>query len=204
MTKIVRIGAKGFKIAQLNDKGLVVGDPLEIPGTTQADISISSENTTIAADDGAYMALSSGITKVTLKLSNYFLPPEAKKILFGTKFGAGMETYGSDTVPNHVAVIFQTQLKSNETHPLYIGLLNGVFKFPDSKNKTKGLGAPDPATEEIEGEFVMQQRGKTNTILVNGFSSKEDFDLTTFENYVMPKTDELLQAAIQKYESAAK
>lgn len=202
--KFVRIGAKGLRLAQLDDNGLVVGDILPLPGTTEADISISAENATITADDGPYMTLSSGISKVTLKLSNYFLTPEAKRLLLGTKYAKGMELYGSDTTPNHVAVIFETQLQSNESHPLYMGLLNGVFKFPDSKNKSKGSGAPDPSPDEIEGEFVLQPRGERSTAEVNGFTSDPDFDMKTFENYVMPKSQEDLDAAIKAVADALK
>ena len=106
--KFVRIGTRGLKIAKLNDDGLVVGEPLSLPGTTEADITITSENSTINADDGPYMTLSSGISKVTLKLSNYFLTPEAKRMILGTKYAMGMEVYGDDAMPNHVAIMFES------------------------------------------------------------------------------------------------
>lgn len=202
--KFVQIGVKGLKIAKLDDNGLVVGEPLHVPGTTEADISITAENATLTADDGPYMTLSSGISKVTLKLSNYFLPPEAKQILLGTKYAMGMEVYGDDTLPNHVAVMFETQLQSNESHPLYVGLLNGTFKFPENKNKAKGSGAPDPSAEELEGEFVLQPRGERKTAEVNGFTSDPDFNLDTYTNYVMPKSQEDLDAAIKKFGDALK
>lgn len=200
--KFARIGTKNLTIALLNDQGLVVGEPLLLQGTTEADISINAENATLSADDGAYLTLSSGIQKVTLKLSNYLLTPKAKQMLLGTKYAMGMEVFGSDTNPNHVAVMFETQLVSNESHPLYMGLLNGTFKFPESKNKTKGTGAPDPSPDEIEGEFVLQTRGSHKVAQINGYSSDPDFDLTTFRNLVMPKTQEDLDAAIQAYETA--
>lgn len=200
--KFVRIGTRGLKIAKLNDDGLVVGEPLSLPGTTEADITITSENATINADDGPYMTLSSGISKVTLKLSNYFLTPEAKQMILGTKYAMGMEVYGDDAMPNHVAIMFETQLQSNESHPLYMGLLNGTFKFPESKNKTKGSGAPDPSPDEIEGEFVLQERGDRKVAVVNGFRSDPKFDMDTFTNYVMPKDQTTLDAAIKKFADA--
>lgn len=200
--KYVRIGTKNLKFAQLDDDGLVVGEPLSLPGTTEVDITIESENATISADDGPYMTLSSGISKVTAKISNYFLTPEAKRMLLGTKYAMGMEVYANDTNPNHVAMMFETQLQSNEAHPLYMGLLNGTFKFPDSKNKTKGSGAPDPEADEIEGEFVLQERGSRKTAEVNGFTSDPEFDMDTFTAYVMPKTQDELDKAVSKYEEA--
>lgn len=196
--KFVKIGAKNLRFAQLDDEGFVKGDILHLPGTTEIDVSVTSDNATINADDGPYMTLSSGISKITAKVSNYFLTPEAKTMLLGTKYTKGMEFYGDDSLPNHVAMMFETQLQSNEAHPLYVGLLNGTFKFPDNKNKTKGSGAPDPAAEEIEGEFVMQERGNGKTAEVNGFTSDPDFNMETYEALVFPKDQTSLDAALKK------
>ena len=109
-----------------------------------------------------------------------------------------MEFYGDDSLPNHVAMMFETQLQSNEAHPLYVGLLNGTFKFPDNKNKTKGSGAPDPSPEELEGEFVMQERGNSKIAEINGFTSDPDFDMATYESVVFPKDQTSLDAALKK------
>lgn len=196
--KFVPIGTKNLQIAQLDDAGMVKGDVLHLPGTTEIDISVTSENATLNADDGPYMTLSSGISKVTVKISNYFLNPKAKSMLLGTEYVKGMEFYNNDSLPNHIAMMFETQLQSNEAHPLYMGLLNGTFKFPDLKNKTKGSGAPDPSPQEIEGEFIMQARGNKETVEINGFTSDPDFDMETYKALVFPKDQASLDAALKK------
>lgn len=196
--RLVKIGAKNLQFAKLTDEGFVDGEVLSLPGTTEVKISISSDNATLSADDGPYMALSSGINKVTTNINNYFLTPEAKRLLLGTTYVLGMEMYGDTTMPNHVAMMYETQLLSNESHPLYMGLLNGTFKFPDSQTKSKGNGAPDPNTDEIEGEFVMQQIGDHKFAEINGFTSDPNFDMTTFRNLIFPKDKSTLDTAWQK------
>lgn len=196
--RLVKIGAKNLQFAKLTDEGFVDGEVLSLPGTTEVKISISSDNATLSADDGPYMTLSSGINKVTTNINNYFLTPEAKRLLLGTTYALGMEMYGDTTMPNHVAMMYETQLLSNESHPLYMGLLNGTFKFPDSQTKSKGNGAPDPNTDEIEGEFVMQQIGDHKFAEINGFTSDPNFDMTTFRNLIFPKDKSTLDTAWQK------
>lgn len=200
--RFVKIGAKNLRFAKLDDNGLVVGDVLSLPGTTQVKIAITSNNATISADDGPYMTLSSGIEKVTMTISNYFLTPEVKKLVLGTKYVNGMEVYSDTTVPNHVAVMYETQLRSNTSHPLEMGLLNGTFKFPDSTTKTLGSGAPDPSAEELEGEFVLQPRGNMKTVMINGFTSDPNFNEQDFQTLVFPKDQSSLDTAVSKLENA--
>ena len=198
----VKIGAKDVKFAKLDDNGFIVGDPISLPGTTQVKISITSDNATISADDGPYMTLSSGIEKITLTISNYFLTPEVKSLILGTTYVNGMEIYGDDTMPNHVAVMYETQLMSNTKHPLYMGLLNGTFKFPESTTKTLGSGAPDPSAENLEGEFVLQERGNMKTAAINGFTSDKDFNKEDFDTLVFPKDQSSLATVLAKLQAA--
>ena len=201
-SKYVKIGAKNLRIAKIDDNGLIVGEPVSLPGTTQVKIAITSDTATISADDGPYMTLSSGIEKVTMTISNYFLTPEAKKLILNTTYVNGMEFYGDTTIPNHVAVMYETQLMSNEKHPLYMGLLNGTFKFPDSTTKTLGSGAPDPSAEELEGEFVLQDRGTMRTAEINGFTSDPNFNKEDFETLVFPTDQSKLDEAVSKVVAA--
>ena len=194
--KFVKIGAKNLRFAKLNDLGFVDGDVVSLPGTTQVKVAITSNNATLSADDGPYMSLSSGIEKVTMTISNYFLTPEIKQLILGTTYKKGMEIFDDKTLPNHVAVMYETQLISNAKNPLYVGLLNGTFKFPDSTTKSLGNGAPDPSAEELEGEFVQQERGNRKITEINGFTSDSDFDLATYEKLVFPKSSEDLTSAL--------
>ncbi|MCW1063446.1 phage tail protein, partial [Streptococcus anginosus] len=59
-------------------------------------------------------------------------------------------------------------------------------------------GAPDPATEEVEGEFIMKPVGDTKQIMLIGYESDPDFDLATFRSLVFPKNDSELTAAWAK------
>lgn len=191
----VKIGAKNLQFAKLNDEGFVDGDVIALPGTTEVKIAIGSDTSSLTADDGPYMSLSSGINKITATINNYFLTPEVKRLLFGTNYALGMEMYGTDTVPNKVAMMYETQLISNENKPLYIGLLKGVFKFPDSQTKSMGNGAPDPNPDEIEGEFVMKDIGDTKKALINGFSSDPNFNIENFKKLVFPKSADEINTA---------
>lgn len=192
-----KIGVENLEFAQLNDAGFVVGETVKLPGTTQIKTSISSENATLSADNGPYLSLSSGIEKVTETINNYFITPEVKRLMLGVQYALGTEIYGEKTLPNPVASLYSSKLAKSGKN-VWVACLEGRFKFPSGESKTLGSGAPDPATEEVEGEFIMKPVGDTKQIMLIGYESDPDFDLATFRSLVFPKNDSELTAAWAK------
>lgn len=189
-----KIGVKNLEFAKLDDTGYVVGETVKLPGTTQIKTSISSETATISADDGPYMVLPSGIEKVTETINNYFITPELKQLMLGTTYAMGIEMYGESTFPNPVATLYSSKLAKSGKN-VWVACLEGRFKFPSGESKTLGSGAPDPQTEEVEGEFIMKQIADTKQIMLIGFESDPDFDLATFRSLVFPKNETELTTA---------
>ena len=64
---------------------------MKLTGMKSAKIDITNELVTIAADDGPYVVLSSGITGTQLEISVLDLPTEARKVLYGIEVKDGME-----------------------------------------------------------------------------------------------------------------
>lgn len=192
-----KIGVENLEFAQLDDAGFVVGETVKLPGTTQIKTSISSENATLSADNGPYLSLSSGIEKVTETINNYFITPEVKRLMLGVQYALGTEIYGEKTLPNPVASLYSSKLAKSGKN-VWVACLEGLFKFPSGESKTLGSGAPDPATEEVEGEFIMKPVGDTKQIMLIGYESDPDFDLATFRSLVFPKNDSELTAAWAK------
>ena len=141
--------------------------------------------------------MSSGIEKVTETINNYFITPEVKRLMLGVQYALGTEIYGEKTLPNPVASLYSSKLAKSGKN-VWVACLEGRFKFPSGESKTLGSGAPDPATEEVEGEFIMKPVGDTKQIMLIGYESDPDFDLATFRSLVFPKNDSELTAAWAK------
>lgn len=185
---VAKIGVSNLRFAKIADTGLIDGDILEQPGTTEAKLDVTTEMATLMADDGPYIIVPAGITKAELGINNYDIDSKAKALIYNLAVVNGIELYDKDLFPNDVAVSYQTKLTNNKK--VYVGMLQGKFSLPGMNVKTLGDGSPDPETDEITGSFVAKKIGDKNLVLVIGRSDDPDFKLAEFEKMVFPKTEE--------------
>lgn len=183
-----KYGVSELTFAKIKDD-LIDGEKTVVPGTTEIQQEITIENSTLPADDGPYLAVSSGISEAKLTINNYDINSEAKSILYDVKAVKGIEIYGKNLIPNDVAVSYKTKTTTGEN--VYVGMLKGKFTLPGLHSQTAGDGAPEPETDEIEGTFVSRALGTNgDTVYLIGRGDDPDFDLETFMKLVFPKTEE--------------
>jgi phi13 family phage major tail protein len=179
----VKFGLRGFEFGEVTAENKVP-TTMKIPGIKSAKIDITNELITIAADDGPYVVLSSGITGTQLEVSVLDLPTEARKVLYGIEVKNGIEVYNKNLTPKDVACIFRTSTEDGKA--IWIGLLKGKFSLPGMEAETKD-GSPDPKPDTVTGNFVARGDNESGDVLVIGREDNTEFQLEKFKEMVFPK-----------------
>lgn len=179
----VKFGLRGFEFGEVTAENKVP-TTMKIPGIKSAKIDITNELITIAADDGPYVVLSSGITGTQLEVSVLDLPTEARKVLYGIEVKNGIEVYNKNLTPKDVACIFRTSTENGKA--IWIGLLKGKFSLPGMEAETKD-GSPDPKPDTVTGNFVARGDNESGDVLVIGREDNPEFQLEKFKEMVFPK-----------------
>lgn len=179
----VKFGLRGFEFGEVTAENKVP-TTMKIPGIKSAKIDITNELITIAADDGPYVVLSSGITGTQLEVSVLDLPTEARKVLYGIEVKNGIEVYNKNLTPKDVACIFRTSTEDGKA--IWIGLLKGKFSLPGMETETKD-GSPDPKPDTVTGNFVARGDNESGDVLVIGREDNPEFQFEKFKEMVFPK-----------------
>ena len=179
----VKFGLRGFEFGEVTAENKVP-TTMKIPGIKSAKIDITNELITIAADDGPYVVLSSGITGTQLEVSVLDLPTEARKVLYGIEVKNGIEVYNKNLTPKDVACMYRTSTKDGKA--IWIGLLKGKFSLPGVEAETKD-GSPDSKADTVTGNFVASGDSEDGNVLVIGREGNAEFQLEKFREMVFPK-----------------
>lgn len=178
--KVAKFGASNFEYGVLDDSEKIT-DTRKMTGLSEVKLELTNELKTLPADDGPYLILSGGITEAKETINIYDVDSQMKKDLYGIDIQDGTEVYTKNLMPNYVATLFRTKI-SNGKH-CWVGLTKGMFSLPGITTKTQD-GAPDPAADEIEGNFVPRGDSDTGTILLIGREDNKDFDFAKFHKMV--------------------
>lgn len=179
----VKFGLNGFEYGVVTDKNLVPTTK-KIPGLKTAKINITNELKTIAADDGPYVVLSSGITGTTLEVAWLDLPSDVRKDFYGIEVENGIEKYSKKLTPQDIACLFKTT--GEDGKKIWIGLLKGKFSLPGMDYETKD-GSPDPKNDTVSGSFVARGNEEEGLVLIVGREDNPEFQETKFREMVFPK-----------------
>lgn len=178
-----KFGLRGFEYGVLDDKDKVATTK-KIPGMKTAKLDITNELNTIAADDGPYVVISSGITGTQLEVAWLDLNSEARKDFYGITVENGIEKYSKKLTPQNIACLFRTTGEDGKA--IWIGLLKGKFSLPGMDLETKD-GSPDPKTDSVTGSFVARGDEEEGLVLIIGREDADGFNLESFRNMVFPK-----------------
>lgn len=180
----VKFGLRGFEFGEVNAENKVP-TTMKLTGMKSAKIDITNELVTIAADDGPYVVLSSGITGTQLEISVLDLPTEARKVLYGIEVKDGMEVYNKNLTPKDVACCFRTSTEDGKA--IWIGLLKGKFSLPGMETETKD-GSPSPKEDSVTGNFVARGDDENGDVMIIAREDNPAFNLEKFREAVFPKT----------------
>ena len=178
----VKFGLRGFEFGEVTENN-TVPTTMKLTGMKSAKIEITNELVTIAADDGPYVVLSSGITGTQLEISVLDLPTEARKVLYGIEVKDGMEVYNKNLTPKDVACCFRTSTEDGKA--IWIGLLKGKFSLPGMETED---GAPSPKEDAVTGNFVARGDVETGDVMIIAREDNPAFNLQKFRDAVFPKT----------------
>lgn len=186
MAKQGKIGVSELEFGKLGADDLVTEPTQKLPGTTEIGVELGIDISTLPADDGPYLTVSSGITTAKETINNYDLTSEIKELIYGIPVIGGVEVYEKGLVPNDTATLFRTRLTGGKY--VWIAMLKGKFTLPNVTAKTTGDGNPEPTPDQIEGSFVARKAGDKEVVLLIGREDNKDFDFDTFHTMVFPKT----------------
>lgn len=199
----VIVGLENAVYAKLikDEKGNIqYGEVKPFAPAIQAKVDTSSENSTIYADNGPIIVLSS-IGETKLNFSTTEIPQEVLADITGQKMVKGVIAWRQDAVAPYVAFGFTgTKEDGNVRH---VWLTKGRFGIPSADWKTKEEKI-DGQTEEIEGTFVQRA---DKVFKITGDSSVEGFeeykDTFFVEVFDLSKLDETgaTAASLEKTES---
>lgn len=179
-----KFGASNFYYGVVKDD-LVADGPKKMPGLTEAKMGLKNEMKAVAADNGPYVTLSSGITEATLYIKLLDIPSEARKDFFGIDVKKGVELYNKDLNPNDIAIMFDTKMEDGTK--IHVAMLKGKFSIPGVDTKTVD-GTPDPNADETTGTFAPRGDAEDGMMVAIGREDNPDFDLEKFKSFVFPKT----------------
>ena len=179
----VKFGLRDFEFGEVTAENKVP-TTMKLPGMKSAKIDITNELITVAADDGPYVVLSSGITGTQLEISVLDLITAARKVLYGITVKDGVEVYNKNLTPKDVACMFRTSTEDGKA--IWIGLLKGKFSLPGMEAETKD-GSPDPKADTVTGNFVARGDNEDGDVLVIGCEDNAGFQLEKFREMVFPK-----------------
>ena len=180
----VKFGLRGFEFGEVNAENKVP-TTMKLTGMKSAKINITNELVTIAADDGPYVVLSSGITDAQLEISVLDLPTEARKDCTESKLKSGMEVYNKNLTPKDVACCFRTSTEDGKA--IWIGLLKGKFSLPGMETETKD-GSPSPKEDSVTGNFVARGDDENGDVMIIAREDNPAFNLQKFRDAVFPKS----------------
>jgi len=180
----VKFGLRGFEFGEVNAENKVP-TTMKLTGMKSAKIDITNELVTIAADDGPYVVLSSGITGTQLEISVLDLPTEARKVLYGIEVKDGMEVYNKNLTPKDVACCFRTSTEDDKA--IWIGLLKGKFSLPGMETETKD-SSPSPKEDSVTGNFVARGDDENGDVMIIAREDNPSFNLEKFRDAVFPKS----------------
>ena len=180
----VKFGLRGFEFGEVTSENKVP-TTMKLTGMKSAKIDITNELVTIAADDGPYVVLSSGITGTTLEVSWLDLGSEARKDFYGITVENGVEKYSKKMTPNDIACLFRTT--GDDGKGIWVGLLKGKFSLPGMDLETKD-GSPDPKNDTVSGSFVARGDEDEGLVIVVGREDNPQFQETEFRKLVFPKS----------------
>lgn len=181
-----KFGASNFLYGVVKND-LVADGPKKMPGLTEAKMDLKNEMKAVAADNGPYVTLSSGITEATLDIKLLDIPSDARKDFFGIDVKKGVELYNKDLNPNDIAIMFDTKMEDGTK--IHVAMLKGKFSIPGVDTKTVD-GTPDPNADETTGTFAPRGDAEDGMMVAIGREDNPDFDLEKFKSYVFPKTED--------------
>lgn len=144
-------GITGFYYKPLDtDKVSGVTDPERIKFLQEVQVSKEQSIEKAYGDNSvAELAVSNGT--VELESTFHHLPIEDREVLFGLdKSDDGVIGVGNNTPP-YVAVIFEKTTESGASE--YVGLLKGMFTFPEVSGQTKEDGV-EFSQDQSKAEFM--------------------------------------------------
>ena len=180
----VKFGLRGFEFGEVTSENKVP-TTMKLTGMKSAKIDITNELVTIAADDGPYVVLSSGITGTTLEVSWLDLGSDARKDFYGIAVENGMEKYSKKMTPNDIACLFRTT--GDDGKGIWVGLLKGKFSLPGMDLETKD-GSPDPKNDTVSGSFVARGDEEEGLVLIVGREDNPQFQESKFREMIFPKS----------------
>ncbi|MCQ3816710.1 major tail protein [Staphylococcus xylosus] len=155
-------GIRGFHYKPLNSSNVVsVTEPQAIKYLQE--ISVSKEQS-IEKGYGDNVVAELAVSNGTVELESTFhhLPIEDREVLFGLdKSEEGILGVGNNTPP-YVSVIFEKTTESGSSE--YVGLLKGMFTFPEMSGQTKEDGV-EFSQDQSTGEFMQAE--------VEGFENEQ-------------------------------
>lgn len=184
--KQAKFGASGFEYGIVGDDEFVQST-VKVPGLSTIKMDITTEQKTLAGDDGPYLILSGGITEATETIEAWDLNSQMKQDFYNIQVVNGVEVYPKNLTPNYVATLFRTKLSGGGY--VWVAMLKGMFTMPGVDTKTVD-GAPDPTADSIEGSFIPRGDSDTGNVVLIGREDNEDFDFDTFHGWVFPTTEE--------------
>lgn len=155
-------GIRGFHYKPLDSEKVgSVTDPQAIKYLQE--ISVSKEQS-IEKGYGDNVVAELAVSNGTVELESTFhhLPIEDREVLFGLdKSEEGILGVGNNTPP-YVSVIFEKTTESGASE--YVGLLKGMFTFPEMSGQTKEDGV-EFSQDQSTGEFMQAE--------VEGFENEQ-------------------------------
>lgn len=155
-------GIRGFYYKPLDSEKIVsVTDPQAIKYLQEIKVSKEQSIEKAYGDNlVAELAVSNGT--VELESTFHHLPIEDREVLFGLdKSDEGILGVGNNTPP-YVSVIFEKTTESGASE--YVGLLKGMFTFPEMSGQTKEDGV-EFSQDESTAEFMQVE--------VEGFENEQ-------------------------------
>lgn len=180
-------GITGFYYMPLNsEKVSGVTDPERIKYLQEIQVSKEQSIEKAYGDNSvAELAVSNGT--VELESTFHHLPIEDREVLFGLdKSDDGVIGVGNNTPP-YVSVIFEKTTETGASE--YVGLLKGMFTFPEVSGQTKEDGV-EFSQDQSTAEFMPAE--------VEGFDKKQTMLLGRDEKGVTVMRDAIWQKVFGK------
>lgn len=144
---------------------------------------LGATTNTVYASNVPFFIAAQGVSspKLTLQVAD-LLDNDIYSKITGVEDVDGYNVVGANTKPPYVSVMLQTATK--EGVPLYMGLTKGKFAHPDMEVKTAEDKGVELNTDEIEGDFISDERGYVYITKVGGADVTEE----TVWNFITNQT----------------
>lgn len=175
------IGLKNLHYAKVTSDdatAVVYGLIMPIAPAIAVDMKTSSSSAILYADDApGDIDTATGVTEVTINTSDLATAVEAD-LLGHTVNASGVMVRNFDDQPPYVAIGFSS--KTSDGGEMFVWLLKGKFRVPDSAHKTKGESI-EHQTPSIIGQFI--RRNSDNNWMYKARSKDEGVDAATITNW---------------------